>query len=428
MPTKTECRRWQDYTGIYRIARSKARAQHVPDSSRLVARDQSPLEQHAWAKTGSLTLYGFADVLRQPEYVIGDIQSDSPAVRSGGVDFLMASHHGETLAISLKSGGTGTIHETQRHLVDLGNLEPVGNWIVWPVLTTSRSYYGKFQPSGSVLYFQSAREFQRAAFSGQSWLLHGPQVMMGPDEIWGIFYGSAETAAKETRDAPEVVGDWVRSPDAILQRLRDSSLSDEERELTVLFAETIEFDEAQRAELLPLLHQYILDERFTEDEETQTSVGAAARKYAMNMDEPEFECYAELLKPSATKTLNYWIELELVKGVCWRLSYEVVEQKERFPNLTAALAEIASDYVTPRLVLQKNYASIALHAIVAVVILQALSGERDRAAQVFKQVSTVGVSWFSELLEDRIEDAIEAIAERDSQLAASVREIVGVAN
>ena len=61
----------------------------------------------------------------------------------------------------------------------------------------------------------------------------------------------------------------------------------------------------------------------------------------------------------------------------------------------------------------------------AVAILRALSGEREQAAEILEQVSEAGVEWFSELLEDRLEEAIEAIEEHDPQLAASVRDMVG---
>ena len=94
--------------------------------------------------------------------------------------------------------------------------------------------------------------------------------------------------------------------------------------MAVLFAETVAFDDAQRPQLLDRLRDFITKNRFAIGEDTLTSLGAAIRKFTMNMSESDFEAYAEWLRPTQTETLSHHVELELTKSVAWRLVYENV--------------------------------------------------------------------------------------------------------
>jgi hypothetical protein len=170
-----------------------------------------------------------------------------------------------------------------------------------------------------------------------------------------------------------------------LPRFEDPATDPQERDAAVLFAGSTAFTDEQRPRLLSALGAYITQYRFTRDDDRITVVSSAARKYAMNMDEPEFEAYAVWLVPEETEYLTHRVELELIKGICWRLSFERIAQKGEFPSLARTLCEIAIGYTNSRFLLQKNFAAIALNAIVSVFVLDAMAGREELAAEVWSQ-------------------------------------------
>ena len=221
----------------------------------------------------------------------------------------------------------------------------------------------------------------------QQRLPEGP-MWIPADEIWGDVFRWRRAPNVEQVQIQEPAGEWVKSPDALLQRLNDQALSREDRRETILFAETAAFHEPQRPELLSLLHRYILDERFSKDEDAQTSVGSAIRKFAMNMDQSSFESYAEFFRPSETETLSCELELELAKALMWRLVYEQFDAGLAFPTLQECLIDLAEDYLSPRLVLQKNYASVVLNAVLAALLLG--DGRGANLSHKFRHWSLIG--------------------------------------
>lgn len=216
----------------------------------------------------------------------------------------------------------------------------------------------------------------------------------------------------------------IMDAEGLLGKINDPAATPYERETAILFAETTSFNETQRGRLLSELACAITATRFSRNRRRVTVFGSAARKYAMNMDESRFEAYAEWLKPSKTETLSCGVELELVKGVCYRLSYVPVRRPAHFPELTATLAEVVHGYLSPRLILQKNYASIALQGIIALAILQAVCGERDTIRTLFRKAASLGLDWFCESMEHRLREARKAIEKHDAALAQSLGELI----
>lgn len=129
--------------------------------------------------------------------------------------------------------------------------------------------------------------------------------------------------SKLLQDAPPMTRDDLRLLD---QMNREGTSHDQE--MAVVFAETTAFDSSQRPRLLAELAAFITRNRFTRDRNAITAVGSALRKYAMNMDEAQFELYGGWLRPSDTEKLGTDVELELVKALCWRLSYVPVLRRD----------------------------------------------------------------------------------------------------
>ncbi len=229
------------------------------------------------------------------------------------------------------------------------------------------------------------------------------------------------STAQETTEVSDP--HWVDSADTLLSRLEGDSTTDAERRIAILAAETTAFDEQAKQRLLSALATFITRNRFTTDDDTITVLGSAIRKYAMNMDESDFDTYAHWLQPTATETLHHHVELELAKGASWRLAYEPTGVGDRLAQLKTALVGLAGEYTSARLILQKNYASIVLHAVVGVAILEALTAEDRETERLLKQASELRMDWFCELLQRRIADACKAIEKRDPALANVVGEV-----
>jgi len=73
-----------------------------------------------------------------------------------------------------------------------------------------------------------------------------------------------------------------------------------------------------------------------------------------------------------------------------------------YPNLETRLSELASDYLTPRLILQDNYASIVIHAAIAIGLLNG-----SRQDELIDRIAKLHKPWFSDLFARRLADATQ---------------------
>ena len=189
-------------------------------------------------------------------------------------------------------------------------------------------------------------------------------------------------------------------PGKILATLADPQTSVRDRIAAVLFAETASFNRSQKPEMVFRLLEFATQSRFSNSDEVITAVGSAIRKLAMNMPESSFDGYSNLLVPTETDTLSCEIELEIAKGVSWRLMKCNIGTPGQYPNLEARLSDLASDYLTTRLILQKNYASIVIHAVIAVALLNGA-----RQFELVDRIARLNMDWFSDLFARRLMDA-----------------------
>lgn len=213
--------------------------------------------------------------------------------------------------------------------------------------------------------------------------------------------------------------DWVVVPTQILSRLDAREAAWTDRLTAVLFAETTAFDTEEQARLRPALFAFALENRFSTDDETITAVGAAIRKLAMILPASQLDEYARLFQPTATETLSFRVELELAKAIVWRLSQLTQEEIGKPALLEQQLSGLASDYLSPRLVLQENYASIVLQAVVAVALLQG-----SRQNELIDRIAEMNIDWFTDLLSRRLEEAAQR-QESDAARASTLKSLCG---
>ena len=206
-------------------------------------------------------------------------------------------------------------------------------------------------------------------------------------------------------DDEETLDDWRSDPCELLAKLQDPSISRDELFDAVLFAEIAKFDEAQTGQLLTRLFAFVGEYRLSQDENAKTAVGSAVRKLAMNLRDSQIEQYADLFRPTETDTLPCEIELELAKAILWRLASIPASLSHEFPKLERCLADLATDYLKPRLILQKNYASVAAQAGLGVLLLNG-----PHAGSVLNSVKALGIGWFTDLFQQRLGKLREQLA------------------
>lgn len=222
------------------------------------------------------------------------------------------------------------------------------------------------------------------------------------------------------------VGNWVYRPEAILERLENDSTPEKDRLAAVLFAETKPFDGELRPRLLSALGIFIESNRLTEDSDRMIYLCSAIRKYAMNMGQDQIENYVEWLLPTDTTPVHHEVEMEFIKGLSYRLQFEKLSLPQEFPKSLAILSDIAFGYLRKSLVLQKSYANTAMLVIVCVSILESMfSTTSDLTTELLKKVNSLGISWFHEMVEDNLTEALQFVEENNPEVAENLHSLLG---
>ena len=220
---------------------------------------------------------------------------------------------------------------------------------------------------------------------------------------------------------------WLDQPAALLDRLESDRLSKAETQKAIAHAESLTFSEDQRLRLLKIYDRFIETSRFTEDEDEITVVCSAIRKYAMNMGADRLDKYAGWIVPTSNQRVNHDVELELCKGAYWHLRYLDSDcgngADAGLRQLRAVVADVASDYLKPRLMLDKNYASIEKFAVLACVLIDARLGESEISTRLWSGKAALSMGWFDRLVKFESDKALIAIAKRDERFAAKVSKL-----
>lgn len=226
----------------------------------------------------------------------------------------------------------------------------------------------------------------------------------------------------------ETSDSWLDQSATLLDRLESDQLSKYEKQKAIANAESLSFDENQKPRLLKIYDRFIETLRFTEDEDEITVVCSAIRKYAMNMGADRLENYAGWIVPTKSQRIHQDIELELCKGACWHFRY----LDSNFGNgadlgprkLQSVVADVASDYLKPRLMLDKNYASIEKYAILACILIDARLGESEISKRLWSSKAALSMGWFDRLVKFESDKTLNSIAKRDEDFAATVSELL----
>lgn len=227
--------------------------------------------------------------------------------------------------------------------------------------------------------------------------------------------------------SPVVFDDtWLERSDSLLAHLESGQLSETDQRRAISHAESLAFSTSEKERLLTFYDQFIEASRFTEDEDEITAVCAAIRKYAMNMATGRLKAYANWMSPSAVAGPHHDIELELAKGAYWHLRYLDVEGDENLRDLQVALASVASDYLRPRLMLDKNYASIEKFAVIACILIDARLGKSDVSIRLWSAKCALAMGWFDRLVNFELSKALQTLGKRDEDFALEINKLIEV--
>ncbi len=204
----------------------------------------------------------------------------------------------------------------------------------------------------------------------------------------------------ETQD-PQVVPSRGRSPletnegagkqssNQILQKLVDAN--NEPPCNLICMVELTRFDHAQNETLLPLLWQYILDHRNSNDRGELIAVGSAIRKYIGEL--------GALLESGNKSPLPIELEIEVAKMIYRNFETHPPLDADPLPTLAKRLWELVQAYTNPRILLRDKHAAAASLAIEAIVSMRS-----SLAGQALQVAMGCPYRWFAELVADDLDE------------------------
>jgi len=235
------------------------------------------------------------------------------------------------------------------------------------------------------------------------------------------FFHNAERADRESTDPQSVPSSTrqpfdattdssVRTPDQLLQQLANAGANPSCS--LICEVELTRIDRSQHPILLPLLWQYILDHRSSNDRDELVAVGAAIRKYIAIMPIDRMGELAVLLESGNRSPLPIELEIEVAKMIYRNFEVCPPVDADPQPQLARRLLEIAQAYTNPRILLKEKHSAAASLSIEAIVSMRS-----PLAEQAWQAAIACPYQWFAELVSDDLDDLRERWSENNPDAA-----------
>ena len=182
--------------------------------------------------------------------------------------------------------------------------------------------------------------------------------------------------------------------------------------------ELLPFDSTQREAVLPLLWQYILDHRDSNDRSRLAAVAAAIRKYIAIMPMDRMVELAVLLEAGHRSPLPTDLEVEVVKMIYRNFEVHPPVVADPQPELAQRLWEMVQAYINPRILLRDKHAAIASLAVEAIVAMRSPLAER-----AWRAVRACPYRWFTELVSDDLGELHGRWSSKNPDAAAWLRQL-----
>ena len=225
------------------------------------------------------------------------------------------------------------------------------------------------------------------------------------------FFQNAERTDRQSTD-PQLIpsSTWpslnaaadssVLTPDQLLRQLADAGANPPNNLLCEV--ELTRFVPSQHETLLPLLWQYILDHRNSNDRDELVAVGSAIRKYIAIMPMDRMGELAVLLESGNRSPLPIELEIEVAKMVYRNFEVHPPVDANPQPELAQRLWEMVQAYTNPRILLRDKHSAAASLAIEAIVSMRS-----PLAEQAWQAAISCPYRWFAELVSDDLDDLHE---------------------
>ena len=198
------------------------------------------------------------------------------------------------------------------------------------------------------------------------------------------------------QDTPILNASTLTDPEKLLDAFGSPNLPHPARRQLALFAEPLRFDEHQQPKLVTHLWKYVRDHRASNDPDELVALGAAIRKLIAYLPCGEFDQLAEVLQFSKGPAISLEVELEIAKGLAYRLDWDSRPTASDCPRLCAAVYEIADYYSSRRALEREGASSIAVNAIIALALLK-----DPRVLELAQTLPSRSLAWFISLIGSR---------------------------
>ena len=175
----------------------------------------------------------------------------------------------------------------------------------------------------------------------------------------------------------------------ILQRLGDASTYADDRRGLVIEAEAIDFTAEQERRLVPILRDFALKFRDSQDPVDLTAVGSAIRKLVAIIPVSEIGWLAELLESGHRTAILPSIKLEVAKMVYRKFAANPPSFPDPEPTLATRFVETGEAFLNPQILPLENYAAVALNALLALAAMNS-----HRIDDVLNDVCSLPQAWF----------------------------------
>jgi hypothetical protein len=115
----------------------------------------------------------------------------------------------------------------------------------------------------------------------------------------------------------------------------------------------------------------------------------------------------------------------LLKGINSVVAFRKTELNEKPSDLINAISNVRTQYDNPHILLRENFAAVMIEASVALVLIHALCGDNNAAKAALSEGISTNPDWVGEMIEDQVDEFLEFMDNRNSDLAANLESIIG---
>ncbi len=234
---------------------------------------------------------------------------------------------------------------------------------------------------GSIIHFQPSGQKKYAT----------TLEMANSVVAWPHHSGSVHLRRRKTFDQRTLT-----DPEQILMAFADPRVTGPARRHLVLFAETLKFNDRQQLTLVPHLWSYVAERRTSQDEDELVALGSAIRKLIAYLPSQRLNDLAEFLEFDETGTVKSEVELEVVKGLVYRFSWDSQTTWPGSPRLCESLIDLANFHSSKRAVEQDLSSAIAVNAIISLAFLN-----DSRIVAFVRSLPKHTLSWFAPVVHAR---------------------------